>query len=164
MALKLSYCQLIKIILTKIGGSPLQQVYTQLSQGLQQITKGGIIPSEFAQLKAFIDQVTTQLNAISGDINAMQQLTQKFFYNPVGTVTTELISSINSRLAQIEDLVPTHVPKIVYFQNDRHPEHAGTIHMLQDSTLDAYRFLVAQLWRIRSGVRLQYSRQCRFEF
>lgn len=107
MALKLSYCQLIKIILTKIGGSPLQQVYTQLSQGLQQITKGGIIPSEFAQLKAFIDQVTTQLNAISGDINAMQQLTQKFFYNPVGTVTTELISSINSRLAQIEDpLIP----------------------------------------------------------
>jgi hypothetical protein len=103
MALKLSYCQLIKIILAQIGGSPLQQVYTQLSQGLQQITKGGIIPSEFAQLKAFIDQVTTQLNAISGDINAMQQLAQKFFYNPVGTVTTESITQINNRLAQIED-------------------------------------------------------------
>ena len=57
MALKLSYCQLIKIVLSQIGGSPLQQVYSQLSQGLQQITKGGIIPSEFAQLKTFIDQV-----------------------------------------------------------------------------------------------------------
>ena len=103
MALKLSYCQLIKIILAQIGGSPLQQVYTQLSQGLQQITKGGIIPSEFAQLKAFIDQVTAALNAITGDINAMQKLTQQFFYNPVGTVTTELNSQITTRLAQIED-------------------------------------------------------------
>jgi len=103
MALKLSYCQLIKIVLTKIGGSPLQQVYTQLSQGLQQITKGGLIPTELQQLKTYIDQVTTALNGVAGDVNAMQQLTQQFFYNPVGTVTTELISSINSRLAQIED-------------------------------------------------------------
>jgi hypothetical protein len=103
MALKLSYCQLIKIILTKIGGSPLQQVYTQLSQGLQQITKGGLIPTELQQLKTYIDQVTTALNGISGDVNAMQQLTQQFFYNPVGTVTTELITKINQRLAQIED-------------------------------------------------------------
>lgn len=103
MALKLSYCQLIKIILSQIGGSPLQQVYTQLSQGLQQITKGGIVPSEFTQLKSFIDQVTVSLNNVSGDINAMQQLTQQFFYNPVGTVTTESISLIDTRLAAIED-------------------------------------------------------------
>ena len=103
MALKLSYCQLIKIILTKIGGNPLQQVYTQLSQGLQQITVGGIIPSELAQLKAFIDQVTTALNEVGGDINAMQQLTKQFFENPVKAVTTESIALINSRLAQIED-------------------------------------------------------------
>jgi hypothetical protein len=103
MALKLSYCQLIKIVLSQIGGSPLQQVYTQLSQGLQQITKGGIIPTEFAQLKEFVDQVTTALNNVSGDINAMQQLTNQFFYNPVGTVSTESIALITSRLAQIED-------------------------------------------------------------
>jgi hypothetical protein len=105
MALKLSYCQLIKIILTKIGGSPLQQVYSQLSQGLQQITVGGIIPSEFAQLKTFVDQVTTALNGVSGDINAMQELTKQFFDNPVQTVSNESIALINSRLAQItEDL------------------------------------------------------------
>jgi len=101
MALKLSYCQLIKIVLSQIGGSPLQQVYTQLSQGLQQITKGGIIPSEFQQLKSFVDQVTTSLNGVAGDINAMQQLTQQFFYNPVGTVTTEAVTLIDTRLAQI---------------------------------------------------------------
>ena len=111
MALKLSYCQLIKIVLSQIGGSPLQQVYSQLSQGLQQITKGGIIPSEFAQLKTFVDQVTTALNGVTGDINAMQQLTQQFFYNPVGTVTTESIALITSRLAQItEDLGAGPVP------------------------------------------------------
>ena len=103
MALKLSYCQLIKIILSKIGGSPLQQVYTQLSQNLQQITKGSLIPTELAQIKAFIDQVTAALNGISGDINAMQELTKKFFYNPVGTVSTELNAQITTRLAQIED-------------------------------------------------------------
>jgi hypothetical protein len=103
MALKLSYCQLIKIVLSQIGGSPLQQVYTQLSQGLQQITKGGIIPSEFAQLKSFVDQVTTALNGVSGDINAMQQLTNQFFYNPVKTVSTESIALIDSRLAQITE-------------------------------------------------------------
>jgi len=101
MALKLSYCQLIKIVLSQIGGSPLQQVYSQLSQGLQQITKGGIIPSEFAQLKTFIDQVTTALNGVSGDINAMQQLTKQFFENPVKTVSNESIALITSRLAQI---------------------------------------------------------------
>jgi len=106
MALKLSYCQLIKIVLSQIGGSPLQQVYTQLSQGLQQITKGGIIPSEFAQLKAFVDQVTSAVNAINNatsDINAMQQLTQQFFYNPVKTVSNESIALITTRLAAIED-------------------------------------------------------------
>lgn len=105
MALKLSYCQLIKIVLAQIGGSPLQQVYTQLSQGMKQVSTRGLIPSELAQLKSFIDQVTTTLNGLSGDINAMQKMANEFFYNPVGTVTTETITQINLRLAQItEDL------------------------------------------------------------
>lgn len=103
MALKLSYCQLIKIILAQIGGSPLQQVYTQLSQGMKQVSTRGLIPTELAQLKTFIDQVTTTLNGLSGDINAMQQMANQFFYNPVGTVTTETIAQIDARLAQIED-------------------------------------------------------------
>ena len=103
MPLKLSFCQLIKIVLSQIGGSPLQQVYTQLSQNLQQITKGSLIPTELAQLKTFIDQVTTALNGVSGDINAMQELTKKFFYNPVGTVSTELNAQITTRLGQITE-------------------------------------------------------------
>ena len=103
MALKLSYCQLIKIVLSQIGGNPLQQVYTQLSQGMRQVSTRGIIPTELAQLKSYIDQVTTTLNAISGEVNAMQQMANQFFYNPVGTVTTETITKINERLAQIED-------------------------------------------------------------
>jgi hypothetical protein len=83
-----------------------------LSQGLQQITKGGIIPSEFAQLKTFIDQVTTALNAVPGDINAMQQMTNQFFYNPVKTVIDESIALIDTRKSQISEdvgsgIVPT---------------------------------------------------------
>lgn len=116
MALKLSYCQLIKIVLSQIGGSPLQQVYAQLSQGLQEITKGGIIPTEFAQLKTFIDQVTSTLNGIGGNINAMQELTQQFFFNPVGTVTTESIALINSRLGQITEDVGAGPVSIAGFE------------------------------------------------
>ena len=72
---------------------------------MPQVSKGGIIPSELAQIKAFIDQVTTTLNAISGEVNAMQQMANQFFYNPVGTITTETIAQVNLRLAQItEDL------------------------------------------------------------
>jgi hypothetical protein len=72
---------------------------------MKQISTRGIIPSEIAQIKAFIDQVTTTLNGISGDVNAMQQMANQFFYNPVGTVTTQTITQINLRLAQItEDL------------------------------------------------------------
>jgi hypothetical protein len=109
MALKLSYCQLIKIVLSQIGGSPLQQVYTELSAGMNKISTRGLIPTELAQLKTFIDQVTTTLNAISGEVNAMQQMANQFFYNPVGTITTEAIEKVNERLAQIEDSpgVPT---------------------------------------------------------
>ena len=111
MALKLSYCQLIKIILSQIGGSPLQQVYTQLSQGLQQITKGGVIPSEYAQLKTFIDQVTTAVNAAGDTVNGMQKITNEFFQNPVKTVSNESIALINTRLGQIsEDIGAGPVP------------------------------------------------------
>jgi len=103
MALKLSYCQLVKIILAQIGGSPLQQVYTQLSQGYRQITTRGALPTEFQQIAALVTQVTNQLNSLTGDINAMSRMAQQFFYNPVGTVTTETIGKIDERLAQIDE-------------------------------------------------------------
>ena len=104
MALNLSYCQLIKIILAQIGGSPLQQVYTQLSQGLQQITKGSLLNSEIAQLAAYIQQVTTALNAIAGEVNAMEAMAKEFFYNPVGTATSDAISALTTRIGQITNV------------------------------------------------------------
>jgi len=56
--LSLSYCQLIKIVLSQIGGSPLKQVYTQLSQGAKQITTGsGVIPN--ALLSASVNDHTS---------------------------------------------------------------------------------------------------------
>jgi hypothetical protein len=61
--LSLSYCQLIKIVLSQIGGSPLKQVYTQLSQGAKQIVTGsGVIPNPLTEIKAVIDQITNAIN------------------------------------------------------------------------------------------------------
>ena len=100
MALNLSYCQLIKIVLSQIGGGPLQQAYTQLSDGMKNITTRGLIPNELAQIKEFVDRITAAINAISGDINAEQILAGQFIYNPVGAATTAAIAAIDSRLAQ----------------------------------------------------------------
>jgi hypothetical protein len=64
--LSLSYCQLIKIVLSQIGGSPLKQVYTQLSQGAKQIVTGsGVIPNPLTEVKAVIDQITNAINTAS---------------------------------------------------------------------------------------------------
>lgn len=103
MALNLSYCQLIKIILSNIGGSPLAPVYTQISQGLREITQGGGIPglAEFAQLKQFIDQVTTALNAAASNVNGAEQLAKQFFYNPVETAANTAKTEIQSRISAI---------------------------------------------------------------
>jgi len=100
MSLNLSYCQLIKIILSQIGGNPLQQAYTQLSEGMHNMTTRGLIPTELAQVKEFVDRVTAAINAISGDINAEQILAGQFIYNPVGGAATAAIAAIDSRLAQ----------------------------------------------------------------
>ena len=56
--LSLSYCQLIKIVLSQIGGSPLQQTYTQLSQGSRQVIVGTGIPTALAEVKSAIDTIT----------------------------------------------------------------------------------------------------------
>ena len=100
MSLNLSYCQLIKIILSQLGGNPLQQAYTQLSEGMHNITTRGLIPGEVAQIKEFTDRITAAINEISGDINAEQILASQFLYNPVGTATTAAIAAIDTRLEQ----------------------------------------------------------------
>ena len=104
--ISLSYCQLIKIVLSQIGGSPLKQVYTQLSQGAQQITVGsGVIPNALTEVKAVIDQVTNAINSVTGQITTaqqmMEQVAQQFYQNPMGTVITAQIDAVDVRITKI---------------------------------------------------------------
>ncbi|NBO99936.1 MAG: hypothetical protein EBU90_07375 [Proteobacteria bacterium] len=104
--LKLTYCQLIKIILSQIGGSPLQQYYSALIAGLPTITKGGLIPAGLSQIKQLMDQATTAINTAQAAINDFSNITQsvasQIFRNPVGSATTALKSRLETRKAAIE--------------------------------------------------------------
>jgi hypothetical protein len=114
--LNLSYCQLIKIILSQIGGNPLQQVYSQLSQGSPQIiASSGILPKGLTELKSLVDQVTATINTAQQAANnfndTMERINGQFFQNPLGTVidgTTAVIDSktttAQTRIAGIDDL------------------------------------------------------------
>ena len=114
--LNLSYCQLIKIILSQIGGNPLQQVYSQLSQGSPQIiAASGILPKGLSELKSLVDQVTATINQAQqavGDFNdTMERINGQFFANPLGTVIDGTIAVVNTktttaqtRIAGIDDL------------------------------------------------------------
>lgn len=102
--LNLSYCQLIKIILSQIGGNPLQQVYSQLSQGSPQIiAKSGILPAGLSELKSLIEQVTATINAAQQQVqnfnDTMEQITGQFFFNPLGTAIDGTVAAMDSRKA-----------------------------------------------------------------
>lgn len=104
--LSLSYCQLIKIVLSQIGGSPLKQVYTQLSQGAKQITTGsGVIPNALTEVKAVIDQITNTINSVTGQITSAQQMMEKvaqqFYQNPMGAVIDTQIDVVDVRITKI---------------------------------------------------------------
>jgi hypothetical protein len=110
--LSLSYCQLIKIVLSQIGGSPLKQVYTQLSQGAQQITAGsGVIPNPLTEVKAVIDQITNAINTVSGAVGSaqdmMEKIGQQIYQNPMG-----------APIAAAKDMAETKVTKITIRQQD----------------------------------------------
>ena len=104
--LKLNWCQLIKIILSQIGGNPLQQVYSQLNQGLATMAPGGILPQGLAELKNLIETTVAVINAAqqaAGDFSdVVDRMANQFFENPVGTVTSETISAINTRVSSID--------------------------------------------------------------
>jgi hypothetical protein len=113
--LKLNYCQLIKIVLSQIGGNPLQQVYSQLSQGVPQITaKSGILPSGFGEVKALIEQVTTAINAAQQSVNifddTIERLGTQFYQNPIGTVLTGTRNVANSRGSYIDSQLAWYTP------------------------------------------------------
>jgi hypothetical protein len=110
--LSLSYCQLIKIVLSQIGGSPLKQVYTQLSQGAQQITAGsGVIPNPLTEVKAVIDQITNAINTVSGAVGSaqdmMEKIGQQIYQNPMG-----------APIAAAKDYAEVKIAKITIRQQD----------------------------------------------
>jgi len=112
--LKLNYCQLIKIVLSQIGGNPLQQVYSQLSQGVPQITaRSGIIPAGFTEIKNLIDQVTTTINtaqqAVGDFSDTVERMGTQFYQNPIGTVLTATRDVANTRITYVDSQLAWYV-------------------------------------------------------
>jgi hypothetical protein len=104
--LSLSYCQLIKIVLSQIGGSPLQQVYTQLSQGAKQITTGsGVIPNGLTEVTTLINTITNTINNASGIVataqDTMEKIAQQIYQNPIGSVLDTTIDQLDVRVTRI---------------------------------------------------------------
>jgi len=108
--LKLTYCSLIKIILSQIGGNPLQQLYSQLSEGKAQAAQGGLIPTGLLEIKQLIDQVTATINsaqALANDFSdVMEKIGGQLYQNPVGASIDAAIAGIDARIAAVDaDLV-----------------------------------------------------------
>lgn len=105
--LKLSWCQLIKIILSQIGGNPLQQIYSQLNQGKPTMAPGGIIPAGLADVKNFIETIVSTVNAAqqaAGDFSdTLDKLSNEFYQNPLGTIIGTTQTSIDERVADIDE-------------------------------------------------------------
>jgi len=108
--LKLSWCQLIKIILSQLGGNPLQQIYSQLQQGLPTMAPAsGLIPSALQDIKNFVEQATAAVQAAqtaAGEFqDVVDSISNQLLQNPVGTVTTATIAAAQARINEINDLL-----------------------------------------------------------
>jgi len=103
--LKLSWCQLIKIVLSQIGGNPLQQIYTQLNQGLPTMGPGGILPQGLAEIKGVIDGITAAVQAAQAAANdftnVLDNIANQLYQNPVGTVIEGTYLAANARIATL---------------------------------------------------------------
>jgi hypothetical protein len=111
--ISLSYCQLIKIILSQIGGNPLQQKYTTFTQGARQVAVGLGIPGGFTEIRALVDRITKTVTDASADLTDAQKIIeaaqQQLFQNPIAfpayatnTAITLRITPINSRITVID--------------------------------------------------------------
>ena len=111
--ISLSYCQLIKIVLSQIGGNPLEQKYTAITQGARQVAVGLGIPGGLKEIKALIDRITTTINDAGTDLTNAQKLVeavqQQLFQNPIAfpayatnTAITLRIAPLNSRISVID--------------------------------------------------------------
>lgn len=107
--LKLTWCQLIKIILSQIGGNPLQQIYSQLNQGKPTMAPGGLLPQGLQDLKNFIETITATVNAAQKAANnftdTIEKLAQEFYVNPVGAITGTTITEIDGRVSRINAIL-----------------------------------------------------------
>jgi hypothetical protein len=103
--ISLSYCQLIKIVLSQIGGNPLEQLYTSTIQGSRQVAVGLGIPGGLAEIRALIDRITNAINEAGTDVTNAQKLVeaiqQQLFQNPIGYPAYAANSAITSRLTPI---------------------------------------------------------------
>lgn len=105
--LKLTYCQLIKIVLSQIGGNPLQQVYSQLSQGMPMISaRSGFLPAGLAEVKGLIDTVTNTINEAQRAVNdysdVLEKIGNQLYINPLGTALSGTTSVMQSRLDTVD--------------------------------------------------------------
>ncbi|NDB81233.1 MAG: hypothetical protein EB127_00565 [Alphaproteobacteria bacterium] len=153
--IKLSYCQLIRIILAQLGGNPLQQVYSVITQGMPTMTVRSGIASELAQFKAMIDEVTARIQAITSDINDYEQmarnLANQFFQNPVGAATDALVASIDTKIQPLQNLVDTG--------GTLTPEQTEELAYLLDSRAKAIEF--KRITNILSGAEIpSNNNQC----
>lgn len=101
--IRLTYCHLIKIILSQIGGNPLQQIYSQLTNGVPTVApRSGLIPNGLTQVKDLIERVTTTINSAQqalGNFNdTIERIGAEFYQNPIGTVLGETSSVAQTRL------------------------------------------------------------------
>jgi hypothetical protein len=111
--ISLSYCQLIKIVLSQIGGNPLQQKYTTFTQGARQVAVGLGIPGGFTEIKTLIEKITKTISDANADITNVQkiieQVQQQLFQNPIAfpayatnTAITLRITPLNARVSVID--------------------------------------------------------------
>lgn len=105
-----SYCQLIKIILSQIGGNPIQQVYNELHQGRPGLIPGSaIVPNALAEVKSLIDTVTNTIHAAQVAANdfssTLENIGGIFYQNPLGTSLAAAILAIDNRITVVDALL-----------------------------------------------------------
>jgi hypothetical protein len=116
--LKLSWCQLIRIILSQIGGNPLQQVYSQLNQGLPSIMpKSGILPTGLSEIKSMVDTFTNAIHAAQSAANdfsdTIDRVAGQFYENPMGAASQGTIDAIDARITALNGyLADQYLPQV----------------------------------------------------
>jgi len=106
MALRLSYCQLIRIILSQIGGSRIgPSLLTQIAGAPAIIQSKGIIPNELKEIKQFVDTATTAVqtlgNYVNDIANIVDDIQTQFFQNPVSAAANAAILAAETKLLSV---------------------------------------------------------------